>query len=228
MNRPHNYEQLSSKPLDLAIVTGFGDKGIGELKADLDKHLQLNSSRIISGTPWNKALEDPETIIANVSKELDAIPSENVLLIGHSYGALIALIIACRRRLLDIFKLVLIDGPLRSDVEVKPAKIAHFLFFKHYRERFRIAQECEDALRDLPSSKILTIGTAKDSIVPPDAKKLLSNELQVRLSTQTSAETYEPIMKGGTNILIDMPKMAGHSLTKSKAELYGKIIKNML
>lgn len=221
MNTPHD-------PLDLAIVTGFGDKGIEELKNDLDHNLKPASSRMIASAPWNRALHDPEAVIIDVSLEIESRPSPNLVLIGHSYGALIALVVACRRRLEGILKLILIDGPLRSDVEVKPAKALHNAFFRHYRERVRLARECEDMLRHLPHEKILTIGTAKDKIVPPEAKKLPSNPIQIHLTTKEQAQTYKPFMKGGTNVTLDIPEIAGHGLTKAKAGLYGKIIKNML
>ncbi len=218
-----------NKPLDIVIVTGFGDKGIEHLKNDLDQNLKPNSSRVIASAPWNKALHTPEEVIADVTKELDAQPSKDLLLIGHSYGSLIALVIACRKKLQGILKLVLIDGPLRSDVEVKPAKALHHAFFRHYRERPELARECEAILNDLHTSKILTIGTARDAIVPPEAKKISTNPIQVHLRSKVSVDDYDPVSReGGTNFIIDIPEIAGHGLTKTKAGLYGKIIKNML
>lgn len=216
-----------NKPLDLAIVTGFGDKGISELQKELNRELQPATSRVIASAPWYRAHHHPEEVIAEVTKELDAQPG-NHLLVGHSYGALIALVVACRRELDGILKLILLDGPLRSDVEVKPAKTAHHLFFRHYRERVKLAEECEEVLQRLATDKILTIATAKDAIVPPESKKLATNPVQARLTSAESAASYTPVTDGGVNITIDIPKMHGHGLSKAKAELYGRIIKNML
>jgi len=220
MNRPSN--------IDIAIITGFGDKGIEELKQDLDLNLRPNSNRMIASAPWNKSLHSPEQVISDVTQELELEPSRNLLLIGHSYGALIALVIACRRKMEGILKLILIDGPLRSDVEVKPAKALHQAFYKHYRDRVRLAEECEAALQNLNDENILTIGTANDKIVPPEAKKLTTNPIQIRITSAQQLENYEPMLKGGTNVMIDIPEITGHGLTKTKAALYGKIIKNML
>lgn len=222
-----------NQPFEIAIVTGFGEKGI--------EHFSTNPSQtvshIIPSAPWHKALLEPEEVIANVTKKLDDIPNENLVLIGHSYGALIALVVACRRQLKGILKLGLIDGPLRSDVEVKPAKMAHQIFYKHYRDREHLAKECEEAIKQFPAEivqKILTIGVSQDRIVPPEAKKL-RNLTDVRLGAEAIDPNHplgtskkEKAIRGGTNVIIDIPEMTGHRLTKPKAELYGRIIGNML
>lgn len=236
--------------VDLAIITGFGDKGVDELKTELDHSMHLDSSQVISGTPWHKALQEPEERIAEISYTIEAIGSKQVLLVGHSYGALLAMVIACRRKMEGILKLVLLDGPLRSDVEVKPAALGHHLFYKHYEKRVKIARECEEFLRQHPTDKILTIGTTQDRIVPPEAKTLPTNEHNIHLRSMDefpkikkipdrNGSTPKLTLVGarnpgmgtsvmGINIHIEIPEMAGHKLTKSKAELYGRIIKIML
>jgi pimeloyl-ACP methyl ester carboxylesterase len=215
-------------PLDLAIVTGFGDKGIEDLKTNLEQNLPLQSSRVIQSAPWTRALDEPEAIIIDVSLELESQPSPNLVLIGHSYGALIALVVACRRRMEGILKLILIDGPLRSDVEVKPAKTLHRPFFKHYRERVRLARECEAAYPELLDDRFLTIGTNNDKIVPPAAKRLLDQSIHIKMDRKEQSAGYPKFMKGYTHVGLDMPETAGHGLTKTKAEVYGNIIKNMI
>lgn len=221
MNTPH-------QTFDLAIVTGFGDKGIEDLKTNLEANLPVKSSRIIQSAPWTRALDEPEAIIIDVSMELESQPSSNLVLIGHSYGALIALVVACRRRMEGILKLILIDGPLRSDVEVNPAKTLHKAFFKHYRERVRLARECEATYPGLLDDRFLTIGTDHDKIVPPAAKRLQDQSIQIRMKNKEQSAGYQKFMKGYTHVGLDMPETAGHGLTKAKAEVYGNIIKNMI
>jgi len=228
--------------VDLAIITGFGDKGVDELKTELDRSMHLDSSQVIPGAPWHKALQEPEERIAEISQTIEAIGSKQLLLVGHSYGALLALVVACRRKLEGILKLVLLDGPLRSDVEVKPEALGHHLFYKHYNERIKLAQECEEFLRRFQTDKMLTIGTTQDRIVPPEAKTLLTNEHNIHLRSMadfpklsmpdiaedTPRLTLIKTQGMSTNILIEMPEMAGHRLTKPKAELYGRLIRNVL
>ena len=158
--------------MDLAIVTGFGDKGLDELEGSLNEALPINSSRIIASTPWYRALSHPETIIDRVSDEFDQIDTDELLLVGHSYGTLIALMAALRRKLDGISGIFLIDGPLRSDCEVVPAKLLHNLFFRHYAYRKHLAQTCSDVLEHIDLSRIRTIGSQFDRIVPPEAKRL--------------------------------------------------------
>ena len=162
-------------PPDIAIVTGFGDKGISELKVELDQKMHPHSNTIIPSAPWHKALDAPETVIARVAKAIDAIPSDHILLIGHSYGALIALLVACRRELQNILKVILIDGPLNPYVDVHPAHSLHNIFFRHYEQREALARECEKTLRSLDASKIMTIGSEHDQLVPAAAKQLPDN-----------------------------------------------------
>lgn len=231
--------------VDLAIVTGFGDKGVEELKTELDRSMHLDSSQVIPGTPWHKALQEPEERIAEISQTLEAIGSKQLLLVGHSYGALLALVIACRRKMEGFLKVVLLDGPLRPDVEVKPAALGHHLFYKHYNERVKLAGECEKFLSQHQTGKILTIGTTQDRIVPPEAKILTTNEHNIHLRSMNDFPKIKKIpdrngsrpgltLVGprnsgmGANIHIEIPEMAGHRLTKAKAELYGRIIRIML
>ena len=164
-----------NRPPDIAIVTGFGDKGISALKKELDHKLQPHSSTIIPSAPWHKALDAPETVIERVAKAIDAIPSDHILLIGHSYGALIALVVACRRQLDNILKVILIDGPLNPYIDVHPTRSLHNIFFRHYEQREALAKEREKALRKLDASKVMTIGSENDQIVPAGAKQLPDN-----------------------------------------------------
>lgn len=167
--------------MDLAIISGFGDKGMDKLEGSLNDAIPFDSSTVIASAPWYRALQHPETIVSNVSNELEKMDSDELVVVGHSYGSLMALG-ACvdgvrheldRIFLLDrILRLVLIDGPLRSDCDVPPAKMTHNLFFRHYAYRKQLAEKCEKALKDLDTSKIVTIGSQIDRIVPPESKHL--------------------------------------------------------
>jgi len=187
------------------MVTGFGDKGIEQLHRKLTADLQPSSSKVIESAPWNRALEHPNTVIQRVRKELSEIPEDEIVLIGHSYGALIALVAACRQRFLKLLKVVLIDGPLNAHVEVNPAKLAHRIFFKHYENRKQVARECETLLSfDDPqyASKVVSIVTENDKIVPPSAKKLNGNFKNLILESDNKVDELEFPADRGVNITL--------------------------
>lgn len=160
--------------MDLAIVTGFGDKGADKLERSLNDAFRFNSSIIIPSTPWYRALKHPEAVIDLVEVKIDEMDSDELVLLGHSYGALIALaVVTCRRKIGRTLKtLGLINGPLRSDVTVLPAKMAHNIFYKHYDYREELAKYCEDGLQNVDRSKIFTVGPEFDGIVPPESHRL--------------------------------------------------------
>lgn len=162
---------MQSQP-EFTIVTGFGDKGIAELSASLQRAFpKVSCPMIISGCPLEKAEEEPDILIDDVRLALRERTRE-VVLMGHSYGALLALSAACREGLQDISKLILIDGPLHPRIEVKPVNSFLRQFIRQYRERVRIASECLEILPSMARKRIVTLGTKHDRIVPGKAKSL--------------------------------------------------------
>lgn len=195
---------------DLAIVTGFGDKGIDKLEHELVQQLEPHSSTVIPSAPWYRAMEHPETVIEQVTEAVDKISGDNLLLLGHSYGALIALVVACRRKLENILQLILIDGPLGPDHDVVPAKSLHKPFFRHYEYRPTLALECQKALQSLDTSRVFTISSRHDKIVPPGSKLLQGDFDLVYLEGDEEIETLR--MNGnGANIVLP-GNYAGHGL----------------
>lgn len=159
--------------IDLVVVSGFGDKGVAELAHGVASDMGMSVPSVIPGSNWYLALQSPKNTLDRVTKMIDFEHREReMILIGHSYGALLALVIACRQKLQRIYRLILIDGPLRHDVEVLPLRKGHHLFFRHYRDRKRLAQIFPESRENLDLSKIVTLGSEEDSIVPPAAKRL--------------------------------------------------------
>lgn len=199
------------KSIHLRIVTGFGDKGAGELKKKLDETLSFESSKIIPTVPWYKAFKSTHKIIDDVSSDLDEVDGD-VLLVGQSFGAFIAMLVAFRRQMERILKLILIDGPLASRVHIKPKKFAHKIFRRHYNAREELARECEALLEEFSTDKlesIITIGAGVDKIVHPKAK-LLVGEFETFFTGK--AEDVENIVfpsRKGLNVLLQHIKYHG-------------------
>lgn len=162
---------MESAQREIIIVTGFGDKGIPELGAALLHTMQCIS--IVHGCPRERAAESPDARIETIQDEIRK-RTVTIDVIGHSYGALLALAAALRERLKNISHLILIDGPLRHDVKVRPPNDRRFdIFNGHYEERARIAEECANLIKKIrPQGNMLTMGNEFDLIVPGDAKSL--------------------------------------------------------
>lgn len=168
---------------NLVVITGFGNKGIPDFVRELSRSVQFASRKIIWGCPPHAGGRDPQERLDYLNDLIDC-GDDKKFMIGHSYGAFLALALACRRyRFHGAFnggldKLVLIDGPLHPDIEVFPPPGVEFFkpFSTQYLYRPSIAQECMDScLKHLPKedlAKILTIGSAVDDIVLPAAKSL--------------------------------------------------------
>lgn len=205
---------LDQPDRDLVIVSGFGNKGGTELEPSLVDAINPAFSAVLASTHTRTALYNPEIVIRRVTAEMQEKSPNDRILVGHSYGALIALIVACRTEMHKILKLFLIDGPLRSDVEVEPVGTWLKLFYKHYEAREALALECEEALIGLDLSKIVTIGTGVDNIVSPEAKKLdgLQDIVLPAGGDLTGLQDLAP--DSGANIVLP-PEFEGHRVKKS-------------
>lgn len=192
---------MQSSPDQLIIVTGFGDKGIPELADSLRIARPALEIHTLAGCPPDKAAIHPQEIIGALTDRLEPAPPYFALL-GHSYGALLALAAACRRRMQGISNLILVDGPLRPDVEVNPPQDGSFdRFALQYEHRVDTARRCMAVIRDLPMttlSRIVTIGNTEDRIVPPEAKNIPGGLAEHRV--------------------LRKPALQGHSLSPAKIE----------
>lgn len=211
---------------DIGIVTGFiGSKGMDKLMVALEEKIHPASCELIPSAPLHKAFLHPEAVIEAVSRQVEALDSRNLVLIGHSYGALIALVVACRRRLKGISKLFLIDGPLNSHIKVRPSKPLHNLFYRHYANREALARECEETLAGLDSSdseKIVSIGSGFDNVVPPNAKIIPGNMGMVILSHDDDVRPDFLGKERGHNIVLPA-SYKGHGI-KNRIPIVSDII----
>ncbi len=215
-----------NKNFDLAIVAGFGDKGIDKLARKLSAELLPRTTNVISSAPWHRALQHPESIISQVTEDITALNSDNLLLVGHSYGALIALAYASRTKLANVLKAVLIDGPLNPDIDVTPAKTAHNIFYRHYEYREQLARRCEQELSQIDTSKIICVGALNDRIVPPGAKHLNGNFDNIHLGAYSDTEQTSFSSIKGLNIFL--PELyKGHRL-EHKIGIISKLIQRAM
>lgn len=197
---------------DLITVTGFGDKGVKELVDKLNTTIAPKSSTILQGCPWYRALENPDNIIERICSEIDKISPEQMVLIGHSYGAIIALAVAMRLKMKNILKLILIDGPLNPHVDVKPTKFAHQLFQRQYNQRVELADKCEQALKSQGSANIVSICGQNDRIVPFEAKFLPGPFTYAPLEMSKDVSPLQ--INDRTSINLVLPdRFRGHGLT---------------
>lgn len=180
---------------DLLVVSGFGDKGILEFARALGQTNKFSRVKVMKGCPWWHAKTSPRSRISAIEDQLIQM-RQPVTLVGHSYGAFLALAAACRKRLMGI-RGIFINGPLNPDVSVEPpqGKAIFHLFDLHYRMREDIARECMDVLRQMDDAVLkncVTITSLDDSVVPPDAQKLPGIFPSISLSSQIRGHAMSP------------------------------------
>lgn len=172
--------------VDIITVAGLLVSGGKEgLEQGIRERVKPRSVVTISPTPPWSALEDPAQAIKRAAamiqeiiarREREVVYEEpRILLVGHSYGAFIALLAACRLRFEKLFKMILIEGPLHPEVRVEPPALLPTLALcaSHYRKRPELAREATAALRELGTSKIIIVqGSREDSVVPIEAQVL--------------------------------------------------------
>ena len=200
---------------DLIVISGFGDKGVHELTQHLEELIEPKRTTIVKGCPWYRAMEHPETIIERIYQEIRTLSPEELIIVGHSYGALLALAVATRLEVENVLKqLILIDGPLNSYTDVAPAKLAHHIFYEQYRNRVKIALACEEALRQMDTTKITTICGQEDRIVPFEAKLLPRfQEVIVGEDEEGNPLVNNEITVTGRNLILrKTKKFRGHGL----------------
>lgn len=186
---------------EFMIVTGFGDKGIAEFASSLQDVFSNATISIVPGCPVEKASEKPNILIDHIRSELRKRIQE-VILMGHSYGALLALVAACREKLRGISNLILVDGPLHPNVEVKPVNGFLKQFQMQYSSRVRLALECLETLPSLKTERVVTLGTQNDRIVPGEAKSLPGIR-HIKLPEKYQGHDLIPKIEKVTNFIVD-------------------------
>lgn len=205
---------------DVAVVTGFGDTPyIDELGRALKEKIDFRSLELIMNVPLLEAHKHPEVFILRLCEMLSN--ADQKVLIGHSYGALLALIAACRLEFRNVSDLFLIDGPLRSDVEVPSVK-AFAEFTPHYEYRKTAARECETVLASIDHPRIIAMGSRVDRIVPCGAKFLKGDQFGwIEVSDDSTTIPFEPLRS--YNILYP-PSYSGHQLSRERVDMVTNIM----
>lgn len=171
---------------DLIVVTGFSrpapdaDKDIQHVRnfvEALTAEVKFASQRIILGCPQDRGKKHPSDIVDFIRHTTPKTGRDRIT-VGVSYGGLLALGEECERVRSGERSghLVLVDSPLNPSVDVNPPSDGRFDgFSEQYKHRVALSSRCMKVLCELPESeldKIITIGTAQDDIVPPEAKHL--------------------------------------------------------
>ena len=207
-----------SQEIVAVTVRAFFGKG-ARLERVFQEGLQPAHSAHIEGALsfW----ENPEKGIDRVARELAEIQQQfrNALIVigGHSYGALPALLVALRARLENILMVVLVDGPIgKADVPMHPGL---FMFVRHYLARMKLVEECERLLQEVDRTKIISFGNYEDTVVPPNAKMIPGEPPPVII--QMNAATDNVVLSpNGTHIVLPV---AGHGL-REKMPFIQKVV----
>ena len=188
--------ESENRRLDVINVAGLM---IGKWHEDsLEKALRdqeyVRSVVTIYPTPASKSRENPEEsimrAIGQVDEEVTKIISEfgegNIVLVGQSYGALMALMVACRTKFKNILKVVLMEGSLHPEVTVEPPRLLPVLAVcaSHYQARPRIANEAVCSLKELGTDRVVIITNRRDGVVSPEAQILPGNFQEIELDTE--------------------------------------------
>lgn len=164
---------------DLLVVAGFAendkDHRITNMLKDRLKPRQATTVAMAPLTHTGKSYEE------SIAEVISAIRGET-LLVGHCAGAVVALAAACRLRFQNILKLISIYGPINRDVAVNPVPVFSLPFMHFYHGRLELLNNCQPALDEAGTSKIVTIGNLEDWVVPPAAKRLPGDYTDIHLT----------------------------------------------
>lgn len=159
----------------LVVEPGFSDKGSHDFAEAFGRVRSFSAIRVAKGCPPSCGGNQPDALVDDLDSVLESFPDAEITLAGDSYGSLLALRNACRRKMRRIGHLILIDGPLHPEVLVEPPPGNDFydVFSLQYEQRARIATECLRAVSDMSPEmrgRIVTVGSKIDTVVPPAAK----------------------------------------------------------
>ncbi len=210
-DRPSNIDVISVT--GLFVTTEYDGTG-----KTIKEGLNPRSIFTINPTPPDKVGEDPETIIAwtvaairqRIRELKDQFGEVRVVLVGHSYGALMAIMAASRMQFEDIVKVIVIEGPLNPDVEVSPPTLLPHLRLcgTHYKARPGLCREAEAVLGTLGTSKVVIIRNTNDSVVPPEAQELAGDFQKVELHDEHDLTSLESL-DNSRGVIVTLPPHIG-------------------
>lgn len=195
-------------------MDGNGD-GIEE---ELREEVEPRFLRTIAPTPISSVMEHPahaiERAVLMIRKAVQDIEQQfgepNVLLVGRSYGAFVALLAAIRMNFQKISKAILIEGPLHPDVSVKPPLLLPPLMACgiHYKARPTLAREAVESLRKLGTSRLVVVqGGGEDEVVPTASQIIPGDFETIELSSDTLRRIHTGDSKRG--LVIKLPPHIG-------------------
>ncbi len=166
------------KSLSIINVAGLLMDGKNDgLEAALRQRVTPDFLRTIAPTSLDSATKHPneaiEHAIVMIRRAMQDVKEStgdpNIVLVGRSYGAFIALLASIRMNFQNITRVVLIEGPLHPDVLVAPPMLLPPLMIcdSHYQMRPVLAREAVEHLSALGTSPLVIIqGQAQDDVVP--------------------------------------------------------------
>lgn len=134
--------------------------------------------------PARTVLDPPADAIARTGARIDAFldasraedPDARLVAVGRSFGGYMLLKALSERpsRLDGFARVIAIEAPLAPEVTVQIPTLLPVLLpaARHYRERPEHAATMLRALGPRERARVLSIGSAHDSVVPPDAQGL--------------------------------------------------------
>lgn len=191
----------------LVVEPGFSDKGSHDFAEVFSRARHFSATCVATGCPPGRGGDEPDTLVDDLDSVLKNFPDAEITLVGDSYGSLLALRSACRRKMRRVGHLFLIDGPLHPEVAVEPPPGSDFYdtFRVQYAERRRIATECLRTLAGFSEEergRIVTIGSTIDSVVPPAAKIIPGIRHHALPSDITGHSLHQAKIRAITNFLV--------------------------
>lgn len=224
----------SPKPWDLIVVGPMlylGRKPHG-LEVHLKDKLNPVSSCSIAAAPIRLPHQEPkphETVIEEIGRAIDQATSDQIIVVGHSYGALPALAGACERDLENIW-VVSVDGPISVVEDVPPHKSLQHIWKGNYyygRRRERL-EPCIEPMRTMGHHLLSTGGTGPDRYVPVNAQTFDHSWNRVSVSDTTEIAQHVAAAKAGEKRHMVFPHV-GHLLQwRNNLKEYTEIVRCLI
>lgn len=163
--------------------------------------------------PASTVLDAPADAIARTGARIDAFleasrthdPDALVVGVGRSFGGYMLLKAASERlsRLDGFSLLVAIEAPLAPHCEVRVPPLLPVLLpaARHYRERPAHADAMVRALAH-HRARVLTIGSARDAVIAPDAQRLPGDGSVVQWGPRTTAAEALAARDGALHVVL--------------------------
>lgn len=227
--------------IDVINIAGLLMSGKDDgIEIELRQKSSFRSVKTIAPTDFLSVItESPRDAIEKcirqirvLTKDLQAVfDTPNILLIGRSYGAFMAFQSVIRAKLSNIIGLVLIEGPLNPDIDVKVPTLPLLKVLvaarRHYHERAQLMKEIINIPEKLQNIRAVIVqGTARDSVVPNNAQVISDNHQAREISTKTEIESILNEISRGP-IILRLPTELG-GIADGKAKLFPQDYRNHL